>query len=269
MWRREWRSKHEETGTIMETAVGLAIGFAGGVVLTVLGAILIVRFQRQRRELGYEIVSANVIIPKLSQPNPAARVVVRRSALEGREWRAEDPDEPVPVDEVYGFRVRLRNCGNTVLDRQAVRLSFDEGTKVILANIESGPELGDERVDITVTEGGRSVVVIFPFLNPEAEAVVSVQTVYNSTRSCQVVAAARGLRTFNMGKRRTAMMAMVVLCLLVPGGILLGLGTAGAAPETVTKPFQLAGSGLLIAAWVVFQWVAMSITPRWSRLWGM
>lgn len=241
----------------MGTAIGLGAGVLGGIVLTVLGAILVVRFQTQRRQLGYEILSANVIIPKLTQPNPAARVVVRRSALEGREWHAEDPDEPVPVDEVYGFRVRLRNCGNAVLDRQAVRLSFEEGTKVILANMESGPELGDERVDIAVTEGGRSVVAAFPYLNPKATAVISVQTVYNSSRSCEVVAAGRGLDSFDMGERRmvvtVALTAVLLALVLIPGGILTGLGTAGAASQAVSEGLQRAGIALLVASVVVFQ----------------
>lgn len=245
----------------METAVGLGIGFGGGVVLTILGAILTVRLQRQRCELGYEILSANVIIPKLTEPNPAAAVVVRRSALEGRPWGPDEPDEPVPVEEVYGFRVRLRNCGNVVLHDQAVRVTFDQSTKVILANMESAPELGDERIDIAVTDEGRSVVATFPYLNPRATAIVSVQTVYNSTRFCRVVAAAPGLGSFDMARRRTvaafAVPTGLTTLLLGSGGAALGLGVAGVASERVNEGLQTAAAWLLIAGIVVLIFDAM------------
>lgn len=246
------------------TAIGLAVGLLGGVPLALLGQRYLFGLLRERRALGYEILAANVIIPKLSQPNPAAKVVVRRSAL-GPQWHGEDPDEPVPVDEVYGFRVRVRNCGNSVLDRQVVRLTFDEGTKVILANMETGPELGDERVDIAVTEEGRSVVATFPYLNPKATAVISVQTVYNSTRSCEVVAAGRGLDSFDMASHRSVTTAVVIglfmLALLAAGGILLGLAGADAVPRNTRDAVNTVGVlsafagmmtlGLLIPATIV------------------
>lgn len=234
----------------MGTAVGLAVGLVVGIPLAVLGQRYLFGLLRERRALGYEILAASVIIPKLTQPNPATTVVVRRSALEGRECDPEDADEPVAVDEVYGFRVRLRNCGNAVLDRQAVRLSFDEGTKVILANMESGPELGDERVDIAVTEGGRSVVAAFPYLNPKATAVISVQTVYNSSRSCQVVAAGPGLYSFDMYTRRSVTIAVVIgllmLALVVPAGILIGLAATDAVSADTADAMLTVGVLLLM-----------------------
>jgi hypothetical protein len=231
------------------TAVGLAVGLVVGIPLALLGQRYLFALLRERKALGYEILAAGVIIPEVTQLNPAASVVVRRSALEGRERDPAQPDDLVAVDEVYGFRVRVRNCGNAILDNQAVRLSFDERSKVILANMESGPELGDERVDIAVTEGGKSVVARFPYLNPKDTAVISVQTVYNSSRSCEVVAAGRGLHSFDMATRRnvtiTVVTGLLVLALVVPGGILMGLGETDAVSRNSGEAMQTVGLALL------------------------
>lgn len=249
------------------TAIGLAVGLLGGIPLALLGQRYLFGLLRERKVLGYEILAADVIIPKLTQPNPAATVMVRRSALEGGPRDPKEADQLVAVDEVYGFRVRLRNCGNAVLDNQAVRLTFEEGTRVILANMESAPELGDERVDIAVTEGGRSVVATFPYLNPKATAVISVQTVYNSTPRCQMVAAGRALRSFDMGKRRATLwivsLAVLAGLSLISGGVLLGVGTAGAAPGSMTAELQTAGMlvlqpGILLSAALASSWAVAS-----------
>jgi len=250
-----------------------AISVAGllvGVVLTLVGQRYILGLSRERRAVGYEILTAGVIIPKRTEPNPAAAIVVRRSALEGRTWAPGEPDEPVPVEEVYGFRVRLRNCGNVVLHNQAVRLSFDESAKVILTNMESAPEMGDERVEIAVEQEGRSVVATFPYLNPSATAVVSVQTVYNAGPSCHVVAAGPGLYSFDMDLRRNiillAVFALVTAVLVTSGGVLMGLGFA-AEPNSTAEGLKDPGVLLVVfSAMTLFmtlvQAVGVNLTMR-------
>lgn len=255
------------------TAIGLGAGLLLGIALTVLGAILVVRFQRQRRELGYEILSANVVIPKLTQANPAATVMVRRSALEGRRLDPAESDELVAVEEILGFRVGVRNCGNVVLHSQPVRLTFDGSAKVILANMETAPELGDERVEIGVAEEGNSVLATFPFLNPRATAIVSVQTVYNRTRSCQVVAAGPDLRSFDMARQRKMVTVVAtaawLLCFLMCGGLLLGLGWARVVPDDAARKVEAAGFYVLFAgimgAMVFAGLVQLAMEAVWTR----
>ena len=226
-------------------------GLVAGVLVALAGQRYIFGLSRERRAVGYDILTAGVIIPKRTEPNPAAAIVVRRSALEGRAWAPGEPDEPVPVEEVYGFRIRLRNCGNVVLHNQAVRLSFDESAKVILTNLESAPEMGDERVEIAVVEEGRSVVMTFPYLNPKATAVVSVQTVYNTGSSCHVVAAGPGLYSFDMVLRHliilVAAFAVAAAALAITGGVLTAIG-ATATPNSRTAGLNDPGVTLLVVS---------------------
>jgi len=218
------------------TAVGLAVGLLGGIVLTVLGAILVVRFQRQRRQLGYEILSANVIIPRLARPNPAVQILVKESVLDTGH---DDPRDlaVVPVDEVFGFRIRIRNAGNGELVKQSVTFQFPPGAKVILADLEALPEFGGISPATDIDNSRSRVTVTLPFLNENQEAIVSIQTLYNQDLSCKVIAAAPGLYSFDMRRRRLVLLevacGLVIALVTVPGLVLFGLSVFGAIPEAV------------------------------------
>jgi hypothetical protein len=198
--------------------------------------------------LGYEILSANVIIPKLRRSNPDVRIAVRRGAIELA--IGHGAEEFVDIDELYGFRVRLRNRGNTVLENQPVAFRFDERARVILAELESGPEYHGRTTEVRVADSKTEATVTLPYLNPGQSAVMSIQTVLNPDLSCKVVAAAPGLSVFDMGRLRRALIAVV---------------TGGLAALTMAT----VGTTLALAEWADFSETTSNVlrdVARWSFL---
>jgi len=122
----------------METAVGLAVGLGIGVALTIVGSYVLGMIQKERLELGYEVLSSNIIIPKLKNPTPDIQVMVRESLVN----QAGSTEAHVAVDEIRGFRVRLRNTGNQVIGNQHVNFELDQAAKVISLEAERVPDLG-------------------------------------------------------------------------------------------------------------------------------
>src|SRR3990172_1403166 len=122
----------------METAIGLVVGFLGGAFLTIVGAVLIVRLQQERRRLGYEVLTAEVIVPEL-RPNSGIRIVANKALMDPGSMTAER-EEFIPVKKLFGFRVRLQNTGNAALESQRVVITLDNEAKVISAEVESSPD---------------------------------------------------------------------------------------------------------------------------------
>lgn len=187
--------------------------------------------QRSRRELGYEILSANVIIPKLPKKTPDIQVMVKSSLLSGH---AEGMMEYKPVEEILGFRVRIRNTGNQVLENQQVRFTMDEKARIISIEPEETPDLGGRAIHCTAQDSTSNVALAeLPFLNPGQQVIFSLQSVDNAGTSCSVSAGAPGLRYFDMQARRHVVSftvsGLVLVVLATPAGILKLLDLSGQA----------------------------------------
>jgi hypothetical protein len=182
-----------------DTALGIAIGFAGGAVLTILGALTIAFLQGQRKRLGYEVLTAGVVIPELS-PSTGIRVTVERSLV--------DPDaspgtEYLPVNKLYGFRVNIQNTGNVVLTGQRVSISLDSVAKIISVEIEHAPDLGGREIARSIDGKDRNICyATLPFLNPRQSVIVSVQSVDNAEDTCTISAGAEGLLSHDMAAEK-------------------------------------------------------------------
>jgi len=246
-------------------------GLLAGVVLTMVGQRYIFGLSRERRAVGYEILTANVIIPSLARPNPAVRLTVKQSVLDTG-WDDPDDTDFVDVDEVYGFRVRIRNAGNRhLVNPQPVTFRFPPGTKAIMADLECSPEFGGRAVGVDIDNSQSKVTVTFPFLNMRDEAIVSIQTLYNRDLSCKIIAAGPGLDSFDMGRRRailgwTVFVALFVLA-VASGGTLLGLAESGAVDESTAEAMRtvavpLLGGGSMVFLSIVFPTIMGRVTGR-------
>jgi hypothetical protein len=177
--------------------------------------------------------------------------MVKQSVLD---TGCDDPDDIsfVNVDEVYGFRVKIRNGGNSELVNQPVTFQFSPETKVILADLETCPEFGGGSPGVHIDNERSRVTVTFPFLNVGDAAIVSIQTLYSSDLSCKVIAAGPGLYSFDMATRRAVatvvVETLVMLGLGAPGGILLALAGADVVSGRARDVVQTLGTLLVVAA---------------------
>jgi hypothetical protein len=148
---------------------------------------------------------------------------VRRSLLE----RDASDDDFVPVDDIRGYRIVLRNTGTKTLENLLVRFWFEPGSRVI--SIE--PEMGDAKVATQPQDGDpRYATARLPFLNMGKVAIFSIQTVNSAGGGVGVASGAPGLSCHNMSKRDPW---TVVLMIAVPT-IALGL------PAAILKVFVIA-----------------------------
>jgi len=184
------------------TAIGLGAGFVGGVVLSVAGAVLVVRFQRQRLRIGYRMLSAGPIVPFETKPGDPLRVVVRRDAVPATvgEVLTEEQREYSDAGRVYGFRIVLRNTGGETIrgDEKSPGLDalfeLDESATILSITVES-PALRPD--DVLTDKGYQSRANLgrcwLSYLNKREEATISIQSVGNRDNSCRVTARAPAL----------------------------------------------------------------------------
>ena len=168
------------------------LAFVGGVAAALIGAVVAVGIEiwrRRRRVLGWEMLSANVIIPFESRPGGDLEVRVRSSLVED-----DDGDEFVPAGKVYGFRVCLKNVGNVPIEAQEVFLSLDPAAKMLSLEVEEAPLELLGRIETQRQHENRFTGrCVLPFLNPGQELTLSAQSVDNELRGCIVYAPGAGL----------------------------------------------------------------------------
>ena len=207
---------------MMEAATGIIGGLVAGALVTLAGTYYLWVLQRRSKELGYERLSAHVVIPKLEKPTPDIKVLVRESLLDQK----GSSDNFVAVDQIRGFRIRVRNTGNEVLQDQRVTFTMDKEARIISVEAEKYPDLAGKTIVSTVQHPTSNVATAtIPFLNPGTEIIFSLQSVNNEQeRECRVTAGAPGLSYFDMERRRTIWMGIVAFALTatlaVPPGIL-------------------------------------------------
>lgn len=233
---------------IIGTVIGAVAGILAGIPLSLVGYRYLAELTRQKRRLGYQVVSANVIIPKLPKENPDVRVMVAESVL----TPGGDPTTFADVEEIYGFRVRIRNSGNVELTDQVATFQFPRATKIILADFETAPEFGAVQPQFEIDNEAARMSIRFPFLNPKDEALISIQSVRNPNLACKVGAVGPGLETFDMAERSRKtwrlILGGVVAALGVPGGISLGLSLSDAFSRETAGVLENVGVALLFLA---------------------
>jgi hypothetical protein len=252
----------------METAVGIIGGAAIGAILTLAGTYWLWVLQRHRKQLGYEVVSAHVVIPKLEKPTPDIKVMVRESLLN----QDGSADEFVAVDEICGFRIRVRNTGNQVVEDQLVTFSMDKRAKVISVEAEEYPDLGGRSVVSGVSHPTSNVATArIPFLNPAQEILFSLQSVDNECMECGVTAGAPGLTYFDMERRRIVWTACLTLVatmgFTIPPGVLKLLEIAGTISISHIQAVDSYVLVSLMASWFVPLYVSMLFVRSFRRRW--
>jgi len=190
------------------------LAFGGGVAAAVIGAVVAVgieMWRRTRKVLGWEELSANVIIPFESRPGEDLEVRVRSSLVQEEGER----DDFVPVGRVYGFRVRLKNVGNVPIESQEVFLTLDDSAKMLSLEVEQGPvELWGRIATERQHQNRFTGRCVLPFLNPGQELILSAQSVDNQVPACFVYAPGVGLSVRDMESGRLLATAAGMLLLL-------------------------------------------------------
>ena len=178
------------------------------------------RIGRPHNQLAYEVLSAGLIIPKISQRKKNIRVTVDPQRL-GRE-DGDNPSKPVDVEEVYGFRIAIRNVGNEDLrEYPKARIRLDDSARIINVEAEDPPDFDGKWLRRRIDEN--EVTVEIPFLNRGKQAIVSIQSVFNESAECLPFPGRRGasgmLDPYDLRFRRNALSLVSVI-----GGALALLG---------------------------------------------
>jgi hypothetical protein len=214
-----------------EAIVGAIIG---AVIAGLLGAAAVYWgfvLRRERKELGYEVLSANVLIPGPPEATPDIGIIVRNRLIDKEH---ATPEAFSPVERVLGFRVRIKNSGNMPLQSQVVTLELGSGAITLSGSVEKQPDLGAEVIAVEPQfQEPRRTRFTVPFLNPGHEIVVSLQSIGNSSdMTCAVSAGAPGLHTYDLARRRRRrdmIQSVLVLVVIVSviGGLIIVLALTG------------------------------------------
>jgi hypothetical protein len=203
----------------------------GGVVAALIGAVAAISIEawrRKRKILGFEILSAGLIIPFESQAGDDLEVRVRSTLVQD----AVEAEEFVPAGKVYGFRVRLKNVGNVPIESQDVFVMLDGGAKMLSLEVEEGPVELWGRIVTDRQHGNRFTgQCLLPFLNPGQDIILSVQSVDNEVPACLVYAPGAGLvlrdlEAWSLAVRAALLVPAVVGWGLVAAGVLADLPNA-------------------------------------------
>jgi hypothetical protein len=187
--------------------------------------------QRPRLQLGWEILSASVIIPRLRNPMPNISVAVKANLL-GHEGEAL-----TPVDEdILGFRIRIKNTGNQLISKQTVTFFMGDGAKVLSIEPETQPDLGGQQISTGVQDPTPNVATaVLPYLNPGQQVIFSLQCLGDRKTKCQVSAGAPGLVLQDMfrwqGIRTMSVMLAIALLIIIPPSIVRLLVETGTISE--------------------------------------
>lgn len=105
-------------------------GFIGGAVLTVLATFLVIKWQKQRRELSYRIE----IRPFLAKDEP------------GRPGVGWDPNVKVfygdeEVSQLFPFKITFRNTGNQPLEHLPLKVKCDAGSEILSLMVGKSKEV--------------------------------------------------------------------------------------------------------------------------------
>lgn len=216
----------------MDIVLGIAVGVILGVIFTYLFAHRLFVLQRKRKRLGYEVLSADIVIPFESKPGGGLQVTVKKQLI------ADDgesiSEEYVPAGIVFGFRVLLRNIGNETLENQTVHIKLDDRAKIVATEIESLPP-GRSDTDIVRKRDSAKPYVstcTFLYINEDEEFIVSIQSLRNKSMECKVFALGPAVKVHDLaiGVRRLRKLATGLMLFgtgLFLWGIVVGLAIYG------------------------------------------
>lgn len=124
-------------------AWAIIAGFIGGAIISVIATLLIVKGQRQRKELSYRIEVRPFIIP----------------GVPGRAGARWDPNVKVfygdkEVSQLFPFKVTFRNTGNQTLEELPIKLEPSVGAKILnlIVGHSKDVEVGDIHYRLTKPE---------------------------------------------------------------------------------------------------------------------
>ena len=98
----------------------IIVGFIGGAIISVIGTLLVVKWQRQRKELSYRIEVRPFIAPQ--EP--------------GKPWAKWDPNVRIfykdrEISQLFPFKTTFRNTGNQTLQDLLIRLEPNVGAEIL------------------------------------------------------------------------------------------------------------------------------------------
>jgi len=232
------------------------LAFVGGVAAALIAAVVAVgieMWRRTRKVLGWEELSANLIIPFESEPGGDLEVRVRSSLVQ----EPGGDDDFVPAGRVYGFRVRLKNLGNVPIESQEVFLVLDDSAKMLSLEVEQGPvELWGKIATERQHQNRFMGRCVLPFLNPGQDLILSAQSVDNHFPACFVFAPGVGLTVRDMESSRllasmAAGLGIMTSLLAFAAGVIVWDGVDGAAGIALVLA---SGTLLLLSSFVLAVW---------------
>jgi hypothetical protein len=193
------------------------ISLVGGGLIT----FLITRYFREKKSLAYQIVSKMSLI----DVNPKVRDKIKID-YDGK-----------PAENIFSFKVRVINDGNTPIKDQPILFEFDKSAKVLVADYNTKPEreFGEIRRDDTGELNEAKFVI--DLLNPKSlkeEIEFNFITVDNKNDNIEIISKGEnlrfhkvtepGIRFFRVGKLLTVLgfYVIAILCVLSIHGELIG-----------------------------------------------
>jgi len=125
------------------------ISLVGGGVIT----FLITKYFRERKSLGYQIVSKMSLI----NVNPEVRDKIKID-YDGK-----------PAENIFSFKVRIINNGNVPIKDQPILFEFDKQAKVLVADYNTKPEKEFGEIKREDTSATNEVKFVVQLLNPKSK----------------------------------------------------------------------------------------------------
>lgn len=171
----------------------------GGSAVTAIATLIILERQRQRKVVGWELVSSTPIItrPAVEQD---IRIIVSNKLLGHTDT---DQNEWSEILALRAYQVRIKNTGNVTVEDLPIFFELS-GTdaRIISLEVESGLVWGARAVAILLQSPAANIAsATVPFLNPKDEIKFSFQAVNSSSR-CQIKAGEPGLSFIDLRVRQ-------------------------------------------------------------------
>ena len=234
----------------MDVLIGLVGGLALGIPLTLGGTYYLFVLQRERKELGWELISSTPIVTKPSS-EPDIKIAVNSRLL-----NSSSTDDWTDIEEFRAFRVRLRNTGNKVLEDISASFKLGGEARVVALEGESVPDFGarslTSHIQVPSPQSARAVI---PFLNSKQETILSLKAVNSHLANLEISAGAPGLIFYDLARRSfwkklipSAGVFLASIAYLLPLGVLEAVGVTNVVTSTEENAWEAVATGLMFVA---------------------
>ena len=150
-----------------------------GAVIGISGTILVNHLSKKKMVVIYEKTSVSTMMNIDSKIRDKIKVEY----------------ENKHINNIYSFNVKIKNTGNTVIEKLPILFEFDSNTKILGNNIKTMPEREFiiEKIDV---DKASDIKYEIDFLNPNDLIYLSFLTADNESESLKVYARAKGLKFY-------------------------------------------------------------------------